>query len=187
VIDDDGCRCGAGRGAERVSVGTKVVFRPARGPTAMYWMTGEVAGYEGAIHKISTKSADYWCEADDLVPESGERSQSLVKGTRVWALWLDGRWYPGTIDAVQGPLRHVTWDDGDAMWLEAFQAVILAAEAGPPEVGSIVIAQRWDGDFQPARVEGEEDGKFRVTYPDGEEGVVDEDDIKTFPPNPFRD
>jgi hypothetical protein len=150
-------------------------------------MACEVTGHEGPIHKVSTKSADYWCEVDDLLPDSSERGRALVKGTRVWALWVDGRWFPGTVDAVQGPLRHVTWDDEDSMWLESYKVVVLAAEAGRPEIGTVVMAPRWDGDPQLARVEGEEHGMFRVTYSDGEEGVVEAEAIQTFPPNPFRD
>ena len=151
------------------------------------WMTGEVAGHQGQIHRVATRSGDYWCEAEDLLPDSPERARELTPGSRVWALWLDGRWFPGTVDAVEGTLRHVTWDDGDSMWLEGHQVVLLVKEKQAPEVGTVVVAQRWDGDFQPARVEAEEDGQFRVVYPDGEEAWVDEEKLQTFPPNPFRE
>ena len=169
VMNRNRCRCGAGHGNEVVPVGTKVVFRPGRGPQMPLWMSGEVTGHQGQVHRVTARSGEFWCEAEDLLPDSPERARELTPGSRVWALWLDGRWFPGTVDAVEGTLRHVTWDDGDSMWLEGHQVVLLVKEKQVPVVGTVVVAQRWDGDFQPARVEAEEDGQFRVVYPDGEE------------------
>lgn len=170
-----------------IPVGTRVVARPGRGPSLMVWMTGEVQRHEGPLHQVRTASGGYWCEADDLLPDLPGWEHDLNEGARVWALWLDGRWYPGTVDGRQGRIRHVTWDDGDAMWLEPTYLVLLAAEATAPEVGSVVVAQRWNGEHQPARVEQQEDDRYRVVFADGEESWVSEEDLITFPPNPFRD
>jgi hypothetical protein len=131
---------------------------------------------------------DFWCDAYDLLAESPERTRRLHNGTRVWALWLDGRWYAGTVDALEGNLRHVTWNDGDSMWLEPSQIVLLVREAGPPQVDTIVLAPRWDGDYQPARVEQQEGRRFRVVFfSDQEEQRVEREEIRTFPANPFHD
>jgi hypothetical protein len=153
----------------------------------MVWLTGEVIGHEGRLHQVRTPPGVYWCEADDLLPDAPGREHDLEDGARVWALWLDGRWYPGTIDACHGRLRHVTWDDGDSMWLEPGHLVLLVTEAGDPEVGNVVVAQRWNGEYQPARVEQQDGDSYRVVFADGEESWLSADDLSTFPPNPFRE
>lgn len=190
IVEESRCPCGDPSFRSSVSlipVGTRVVARPGRGASMMVWFTGEVVAHEGTIHQVKTASGTYWCEADDLLPDSPERERELVNGERVWALWLDGRWYPGTINRRQGRLRNVTWDDGDSMWLEPSQMVLLAAEAGSPEVGNVVVAQRWNGEYQPARVEQQDGDNYRVVFSDGEESWVTEEDLSTFPPNPFRE
>src|SRR6516164_5650913 len=68
------------------------------------------------------------------------RGETLTPDTRVWAMWLDGRWYPGRVDDVEGPLRHITWDDGDSMWLDANAVVPLIVETGRPKEGALVLA-----------------------------------------------
>jgi hypothetical protein len=151
------------------------------------WMTGQVAAHQGTLHRIETRSGSYWCESDDLVPDAPQRIAALSDGTRVWAHWLDGRWYPGTIDGLEGPLRHVTFDDGDAMWLDAYQTVLLAVEPQPPEEGAFVVAKHWEGDFRPARVEEQDGARYKVLFQDGEEGWLPGDDLYTFPPNPFQE
>ncbi len=151
------------------------------------WMIGEVMAHQGRLHQVKTRSGDYWCEPDDLLPESAEREQALLDGTKVWALWLDGHWYPGMVDDCQGPLRHVTWDDGDSMWIDAYQAVVQAAGAEPPSVGGVVVAKRWDGEYQPAQVDQRDGARFHVVFRDGEEAWVPGDDVYTFPPCPFQD
>jgi hypothetical protein len=168
-----------------VPAGTKVVARPGQGPSMAVWFPGEVTAHQGALHQVTTRAGDYWCEVDDLLPASEEREPALAHGVRVWALWLDGRWYPGTVDGCQGSLRHVRWDDGDRMWLPAGHAVVLAAEPDGPQVGQVVMAPHWNGEVQPARVEQEEDQRFRVVFADGEESWVSGDELQTFPPNPF--
>jgi hypothetical protein len=152
------------------------------------WMTGEIVAHQGPLHKVKTASGEcYWCEHDDLVPEAAEREPLLQDGTKVWALWLDGRWYPGTIDGLQGSLRHVTWDDGDNMWIEAYQAVVQAAPAEPPTVGAVVLARKPEGNYQPARIDERNGPRFHVVFADGEESWVPGDDVYTFPPSPFHD
>jgi hypothetical protein len=189
IAKDGQCPCGdflSVRGG-RVPVGTRVLARPGRGPSMLFWEAGEVQSHADFLHRVHTPSGDYWCELDDLLPDSDERAQMLAQDTRVWARWINGRWYPGTIDGSQGPLRHVAWDDGDAMWLETSHMVLLAGEAGEPQVDSFVLARRWDGDFEPARVEQQEGDQFRVVFGDGEEAWVTGDDVQTFPANPFLD
>jgi hypothetical protein len=151
------------------------------------WDAGEISGHQGPLHKVSLPFGEYWCEPDDLLPESPDRAAALEFGSRVWARWLDGRWFPGYVDGVQGPLRHVTWDDGDAMWLETTHIVPLVHEAGPPQLGAVVTARRWNGEYQPARVEQQEGLRYQVVFSDEEETWVTEEDIRTFPPNPFRE
>ncbi|HXG10525.1 MAG TPA: tudor domain-containing protein [Gemmataceae bacterium] len=185
-------RCPCGATAPRavsplIPVGTQVVARPGRGPSMFIWLAGEVAAHEGPLHLVRSATGNYWCEADDLLPDLPGREDALTDGARVWALWLDGRWYPGTIDGRQGRLRHVTWDDGDSMWLEPGHIVLLVAEAGEPEVGTVVVAPRWNGEHQLARVEQQDGDRFRVVFSDGEEAWVCGDELATFPPNPFRE
>lgn len=189
VVRAEACPCGATTPSNRpfqVPVGTRVIARPGRGPSMFHWASGEVAEHLGPLHLVHLSLGDFWCEAGDILPESAERAQGLREGVRVWARWLDGRWFPGTIDAQQGPLRHVTWDDGDAMWLDPLHIVRLVKEA-TPQVDTFVIAPRWDGEHQPARVEQQDGKRFRVTFQDGEEAWVDSSDIQAFPPSPFFD
>jgi hypothetical protein len=188
VASGKGCPCGYASKMQfkpMVPVGTRVAFRFGRGPSMPFWTTGDVVAHQGKLHQVSTKTASYWCEVNDLMPESPVREQGLKDGTRVWALWLDGRWFPGVIDACEGPLRHVAWDDGDQMWLEAYQMVVMAADARSPEEGDIVLAKHWNGDVQPARVEQRDGARFKVVFRDGEESWLPGDDLTTFPPNPF--
>src|SRR5436309_806786 len=78
----------------------------------------KVTAHVGRIHQVTSQFRQFWCETMDLLPESPRRAESLTPDTRVWAVWLDGRWYPGRVDDAEGPLRHVTWEDGDSMWLD---------------------------------------------------------------------
>jgi hypothetical protein len=188
IIEDNSCPCSKGRPTgmkSLVPIGTRVAFRYGRGPSMPFWSTGEVSGQQGRLYQVKTRHDAFWCELDDLVPESADRDDLLREGTRVWALWIDGRWFPGIIDAEEGRIRHVIWDDGDAMWLEPHQIVVMAAESGVPKEGTVVLTRHPDGDMQPARVEAREGMRFRVTFRDGEEKWVPGDDITTFPPNPF--
>jgi len=169
-----------------VPVGARVVTRPGRGPSLLPWLQGEVTGHQGRLYQVRTRMGDHWCDADDLLPDAPQRDEALTPGTRVWALWIDGRWYTGNIDGSEGRLRHVVWDDGDSMWLEPGQLVVLAVENQEPKVGHVVVAPRgWNGEKQPARVEQADGDGCRVVFGDGEEATVDLDDLITFPPNPF--
>src|SRR5262249_30826209 len=110
VVTETRCPCGATLARTETAplpVGTAVVARPGCGPSMFIWLAGEVTGQDGALHQVRTASGTYWCELDDLLPDLPGREQHLEDGERVWALWLDGRWYPGTIDRCQGRLRHV--------------------------------------------------------------------------------
>jgi hypothetical protein len=120
-----------------------------------------------------------------MLPDSPQRSALLVAGTSVWALWCDGRWYPGTIDRLEGPLRHVTWTDGDSMWIEARHAVLRAVDAAPPALGDSVLAQRWDGRREHGVVEEQGGARLRVCFADGEEEWVQAEDVQSAPRNPF--
>jgi hypothetical protein len=189
LANDNGCPCGKFLGVEggMVAVGTRVLARPGRGPSMLFWEAGEILGHSDDLHRVRTMSGDYWCEVDDLLPESRDRELALLADTRVWARWVNGRWYPGTIDACRGPLRHVAWDDGDTMWLDTSHMVLLAAEAGQPQVDSFVLARRWNGEQEPARIEQQDGDRYRVTFGDGEEEWVTGEDLQTFPANPFLD
>ncbi len=189
-VRDSACPCGETRPGARpdVAVHAPVAARPGRGPSLLFWSAGEVVERQGPLYKVKTRAADFWCDGFDLLAESAERTRRLQDGTRVWALWLDGRWYPGTVDGVEGRLRHVTWDDGDALWLEPWQLVLLVREAGPPQVDTVVLAPRWDGAYQPARVEQQDGRRYRVTFfSDEEEAWVEREELRTFPANPFHD
>jgi len=122
-----------------------------------------------------------------MLPEAPEREKQLRRGMRVWALWVDGRWYRGLIDGVQGSLRHVTWDDGDSMWLECGMIVPEVVLAQTPQVDTLVLARRWDGEVQPGRVEGQNGERFRIVFPDGEEIWASEEELAVLPPNPFAE
>lgn len=189
VIEPEGCPCQASvprYGAALVPVGRRVVVRPGRGPSMPLWTTGEVVAHQGTLHRVSTRMGEYWCELDDLLPEATEREPELGDGARVWALWVDGRWYPGLVDGVQGALRHVAWDDGDSMWLDSYQVVPVAAEPPPPEEGSFVLARHPEGPRVPARIEERDGARYRVAFADGEVVWVPGDDVYAFPPNPFH-
>jgi hypothetical protein len=151
------------------------------------WDRGEVQAHVGPVHRVETAFGTYWCESDDLLVDSPRREELLVPGARIWGLWLDGRWYSGAVDGVQGPLRHVAWDDGDRMWIEARNLVLLSVEPPPPQVGRRVLAPRWDGGYEPGTVEQVEGEKFRVVFADGEDVCLAAEDLQTFPPCPFLD
>src|ERR1700761_8118603 len=92
VIEPEGCPCGETAGRltpTAVPVGKRVVVRPGRGPSMPLWTTGEVIGHQGPLYQVNTRMGPYWCEIDDLLPESAEREEALGDGSRVWALWVD--------------------------------------------------------------------------------------------------
>jgi hypothetical protein len=186
IVSRSRCPCGKAAGNAQVPVGTAVVARGGRGPSMNRWDPGEVMAHCGRLHQVAAGSIRVWCEIDDLVPAWPERD--LAVGNRVWARWLDGLWYPGAIDAAEGPLRHVAWDDGDQMWLEPQYMVTMAVEAEAPEVGISVMARRWNGEYEAAVVEEKTGARFRVRFiSDGEAATLSGDELYTFPPNPFAD
>src|SRR5262249_47038316 len=144
--------------------------------------------HQGKLHLVGSRNgASCWCEHDDLVPEAPERAGELAEGTRVWALWVDGHWFPGVIDGCEGPVRHVSWDDGDSMWVDIASIVVMAAEGGTRKEGALVLAKHWSGNPQPARVEQEDGHRFRVVFRDGEDAWVPRDDLTLVPPCPFNE
>jgi hypothetical protein len=191
LVRDEACPCGHTKlraGNTLVPLGRRVVFRAGRGPHMFQWGVGEVTAHQGRLHSISTRGGgSYWCEIDDLLPDSPERAELLNENTRVWAMWIDGQWFPGVIDGVEGPIRHVCWDDGDSMWVESIQIVVMAAANEPLREGAIVLANHWNGDMQPGRIEQLEGYRYRVVFGDGEEDWFSADDLTTLPPNPFND
>src|SRR5207249_12274148 len=85
IAKDGQCPCGnflSVRGG-RVPVGTRVLARPGRGPSMLFWEAGEVQSHADFLHRVHTPSGDYWCELDDLLPDSAERAQMLAPDTRV--------------------------------------------------------------------------------------------------------
>jgi hypothetical protein len=171
-----------------LAVNTLVAARPGHGQSMLFWSAGEIVDRQGPVFKVRTRAMEFWCDASDLIGEDPERTRRLADGTRVWALWLDGRWYPGTVDGLEGRLRHVTWDDGDSMWLEPSQMVLLVREAGPPQVDTVVLAPRWDGEYQPARVDQQDGRRYHVVFfSDEEEAWMEREALRTFPANPFHD
>ena len=82
-------------------------------------------------------------------------------------------------------MRQVLWDDGDRMWLDAYQVVVMVSKSTTPTEGSLVLAKHWRGDIQPARVEQQDGMRFRIVFRDGEEAWLPADDLTTVPPNPF--
>jgi hypothetical protein len=187
IVENSPCPCGATKAARQavVPIGTIIVARPCRGPSKIAWEQGKVTAHVGRIHQVTTQFRQFWCETMDLLPESARRAEALTPDTRVWAMWLDGRWYPGRVDDAEGPLRHVTWDDGDAMWLDANTVVPLVVESGKAKEGALVLAKRWDGDFEPARVKEVTAEEVCVIFSDGEETWVSADEMQSFPPCPF--
>jgi len=170
-----------------VPVGERVLARAGRGPSMGRWDQGEVEGHQGPIHRVSTSYGVYWCEADDLLPDSPRRQELLVKGTPVWALWLDGRWYPGTVSGIEGPLRQISFDDGDRMWMEARSLAVMVIQSSAPHLGQSVIAPRWNGQYEAATVELAEGERYRVLFQDGDEAWFGVEDLKSLPPCPFHD
>ena len=190
IVGSERCPCGAsvaGATEALIAIGARVLARAGRGPSMLRWDKGEVQAHQGMIHRVETPYGTCWCETDDLLPDSPARAGGLTQGTRAWGLWLDGRWYPGTIDAIEGPLRRMVWDDGDIMWIETRTIVLMAVPAPPPQSGKEALAPRWDGRYESATVEQAEGRRFRVVFADGEEAWVAKEDLRTSPPNPFLD
>jgi len=189
IVGEEHCPCGFSKPDEELTPlpnRTRIVSRLGRGPSMSYlWMPGEVVAHQGLLHLVRANGNNYWVELDDMLADAPEREQRLRRGTRVWALWVDGRWYRGQVDGAQGALRHITWDDGDSMWLECGMIVPEVVQAQTPQIDTVVLAPRWDGDVQPGRVEGQNGSQFRIVFPDGEETWASEEELAVLPPNPF--
>lgn len=191
VVTRAKCPCGeTSRGAadEIVQLGATVLARHGRGPSVSYWERGEVRSHVGAIHGVETRHGMYWCEARDLLADSPQRDALVVASARVWGLWVDGRWYPGMVVAVEGPLRRVRFDDQDSQWMEARNIVVMATRHEALDVGAQVVALGWDGRRKPGVIEEVGDGGlYRVTFEDGEDAWVNSGDLEVEPQNPFLD
>src|SRR5262245_34993854 len=82
VVRKGKCPCGAtiGRKDGLIPVGTRTLARLSRGPSPIHWLSGEVAQHSGRLHQVKTRMGEFWCEADDLLPEAAEREQALENG-----------------------------------------------------------------------------------------------------------
>ncbi len=192
ILSSNKCPCGATtlqnhKAGWPLDVGSLVLARPGIGPSMYRWDEGKIVERQGALHRVETRYAAFWCEPKDIFPLR-ERDQAFAdRDQRVWAWCLDGRWYQGAIDQRQGALRYVQWDDGDAMWLAVSHVVHLVVGSGRPSPGHVVLAPRWDGDMQYCKVEQLDDDRVQVVFSDGDETWFDSDELTTFAPNPFHE
>jgi hypothetical protein len=109
-----------------------------------------------------------------LVPVFLVMAQSaLPNGTVVFAEWSENSWYRGTIAEMCADGYLITYDDGDTKCCTLAEIVLDAIpDYSEVDVESRVLAQ-WDmGQFYPGTVSSLSDGKYVVTYDDGDRSTV---------------
>ena len=74
--------------------------------------------YLGTI--VGTQDDKYYVVFADgdqgLVPGNKLQSAEIEEGQKVYAMWTDKRYYPGTIQKVTGLAVYIQFDDGDKGW-----------------------------------------------------------------------
>ncbi|MDP8255476.1 MAG: hypothetical protein P9M14_06995 [Candidatus Alcyoniella australis] len=82
--------------------------------TSNGWFHGKVTGPCAAGFQILFDDGDQKCcalmqIAVDMVPAAAD----VQVGTKVIAQWSDGRFYPGTVGAINGNKYDIQYNDGD--------------------------------------------------------------------------
>jgi hypothetical protein len=90
---------------------------------------------------------------------------SLVAGTRVAALWKDGRYYPGTIAGVLSQGLEVAYDGGDRWVVPVATLVIISP--GIIREGARVLAVWTDGRMYPGVIASRSPGGATIAWDDG--------------------
>ena len=90
----------------------------------------------------------------------------IAAGTRVAAIWTNGAYYPGTVQAVLVDGYAIAYDDGDR-WIAPRDRVLPMATA-PVAVGDHVLAVWKNGKMYPGRVTAVTPGGATIAWDDGD-------------------
>jgi len=80
---------------------------------------------------------------DEFIPTTKSLGQSLTKGSRVFAEWLDGHFYAGIIGSISGEKYMINFDDGAKRYVKADKII----SQSYLESDQNVMAQTQDGYF----------------------------------------
>ncbi|CAF1307195.1 unnamed protein product [Rotaria magnacalcarata] len=82
---------------------------------------------------------------DEFIPPTKTSTrQSLTKGSRIFAKWVDGHFYPGVIGNVSGEKYMIEFDDGAKRYVKGNDII----SQSYLEVNQNVLAQTQDGYFE---------------------------------------
>ncbi|CAF3336629.1 unnamed protein product [Rotaria socialis] len=82
---------------------------------------------------------------DEFIPTTKTSTgQSLTKGSRIFAKWVDGHFYPGVIGNVSGEKYMIEFDDGAKRYVKGNDII----SQSYLEVNQNVLAQTQDGYFE---------------------------------------
>ncbi len=91
------------------------------------------------------------------------------KGDRILALYEDAYWYPGTVQAVNGDVLTILFDDGERITVDAPRVEKLDWQAGDK------VECRWPGNgkMYPGRFTEVKGNSVRIVYDDGDKANVE--------------
>lgn len=76
-----------------------------------FYFLGTVVGMQNDQYYVVFADGD-----QGLVAGNRMQSAELEEGLKVYALWSDKRYYPGTIQKITGMAVYIQFDDGDKGW-----------------------------------------------------------------------
>ena len=115
-----------------------------------------------ALRVIRTKAGD---GAEPVKINSPRLSlDSIRAGDRVWAPWLAGGYFVGTVDRIQGDEAHIHFDDGDQGWVRLDQITPCEIVVG------LRILGRWKmgNQYFPGVIDKVVAEKIHIVYDDGD-------------------
>lgn len=79
-------------------------------PNGIYFV-GTVVEEEGARSLVVFEDgAQAWVNSNQVKP------MDIAQGSKVYARWTDGRYYPGVVGRIVGRALFIQYDDGDEGW-----------------------------------------------------------------------
>jgi hypothetical protein len=90
--------------------------------------------------------------------------KNLRAGDRVWAIWQNSAFFPGTVDRLRNEEAHIRFDDGDHAWVRLDQLMPLDIPVG------LRVMARWKmgGNFFPGTIIEVRGNRIHIAYDDGD-------------------
>ncbi len=133
------------------------------------WYPGVADEVRGDLCHVAFEDGEHrWAERVEVSAQTdtpeGEAA-TWRSGMKVRGQWVDGRWYPGTIDRRFGSVWHVAFDDGDQAWL-APDRIKPSEQVGAK--GPRAMARWTNGKWFQGVIDQERHGLVHIVFDDGD-------------------